>query len=100
MFELASMDAGMCSLANAGLVIEQGKHYLFGLKQDQPTLLLEAERLLAHQEEPVAQTIDVEGGYEVQRNLYQTEEMAGYLSWRHLRTVVRVETSCVGCTMR
>jgi len=55
---------------------------------------------MVHREEPVAQIIDVEGGYEVQRNSYQTEEMAGYLSWRHLRTVVRVETSCVGCTMR
>ncbi|HUU00704.1 MAG TPA: ISAs1 family transposase [Myxococcota bacterium] len=92
LFELASMDAGMCSLANASLVIEKGKHYLFGLKQDQPTLLSEAERLLAHQEEPVARTIDVEGGYEVWRNLYQTEEMAGYLEWRHLRTVLRVES--------
>jgi hypothetical protein len=40
----------------------------------------------------VAQTNYLEGGYEVQRNLYQTEEMAGYLSWRHLRTVVRVES--------
>lgn len=92
LFELASMDAGMCSLDNANLVVEKRKHYLFGLKQDQPTLLSEAERLLGHQEEPVAQTIDVEGGYEVRRRLYRTEEMAGYLSWKHMRTVVRVES--------
>lgn len=92
LFELASMDAGMCSLENANLVVEKRKHYLFGLKQDQPSLLREAERLLGHQEQPVAQTVDVEGGYEVRRRLYRTEEMAGYLSWRHLRTVLRVES--------
>ena len=40
----------------------------------------------------MAQSIDVEGGYEVNRRLYLTEEMAGYLSWKHLRTVLRVES--------
>jgi len=93
LFELASMDAGMCSLENADLVIEQGRHYLFGLKQDQPTLLLEAERLLAYREEPVAESIDVESGFEVRRRLYLSEEIAGYLSWKHLRTVLRVEST-------
>jgi hypothetical protein len=92
LFELASMDAGMCSLVNADLVVAKGRHYLFGLKQDQPTLLSEAQRLLAHQEEAVAETVDVEGGCEVRRRLYLSEEMAGYLNWTHLRTTLRVES--------
>lgn len=93
LFELASMDAGMCSLENADLVTAKGRHYLFGLKQDQPTLLTEAQRLLAHLDEPVAETVDVDGGCEVRRGLYLSEQMAGFLSWRHLRTVLRVEST-------
>lgn len=87
------MDAGMCSLENADLVTAKGRHYLFGLKQDQPTLLTEAQRLLAHLDEPVAETVDVDGGCEVRRGLYLSEEMAGFLSWKHLRTVLRVEST-------
>jgi predicted transposase YbfD/YdcC len=92
LFELVTSDAGMCSLENADFVIEQKKHYLFSLKQDQPTLLMEAKRLLAHQERPEAETEDVVSGYEVRRCLYLTEEMADYGSWRHLRTVLRIES--------
>ena len=92
LFELVTTDAGMCSLENADFVIKQKKHYLFGLKQDQPTLLMEAIRLLAHQERPEAETVDVVSGNEVRRCLYLTEEMAGYGNWRHLRTVLRVES--------
>jgi len=92
LFELVTTDAGMCCLENAHIIIKQKKHYLFGLKQDQPTLFTEAKRLLAHQDKPEAETIDVVSGSEVRRCLYLTEEMAGYGNWRHLKTVLRVES--------
>jgi predicted transposase YbfD/YdcC len=91
-FRLASMDAGMCSLENADLIVSQRRDYLFSLKADQPTLQAEAERLLAHQWEPVAQTLENRGKVEVHRRLYLSEEMAGFLNWRHLQTVLRVES--------
>ena len=65
------------------------KHYLFGCKQDQPTLFNEAQRLLARKRKPLAETVDLRGNLEVHRRLYLTQEMAGFLNWRHLRTVVR-----------
>jgi hypothetical protein len=93
LFRLVSTDAGMCSLDNAQEVCDQGKEYLFCIKGDQPTLLAEAKRLLAYEEDPLCETVDVNGKYTVTRRLYRTQEMAGYLDWRHLRTVLRVESS-------
>jgi predicted transposase YbfD/YdcC len=92
LFQLASMDAGMCSLDNATLVVDYGKDYLFGCKQDQPTLLREAQRLLAHQDKPLAETVDIRGNKEVRRCLYLSGDMAGYLNWSHLQTVLRVQS--------
>jgi predicted transposase YbfD/YdcC len=92
LFALVSTDAGMSSLENADLVVGYDKHYLFGCKQDQPTLLAEAQRLLARKRKPLAETVDLRGNLEVHRRLYLTQEMAGFLNWRHLQTVVRVES--------
>jgi hypothetical protein len=104
LFRLVSYDAGACSLDNAGLVVEQGYHYLFGLKGTQPTLLEEAQRLLAGRtaEQADAQSEDVVGGGSkvVVRRAYLTGEMKGYLDWEHLGTVVRVESETLdreGC---
>ena len=47
LFQMVSVDAGMCSLKNGELIRKRGLHYLFGLKSDQPTLLAQAQRLLA-----------------------------------------------------
>ena len=93
LFRLVSTDAGMCSLDNAQEVKDGGKEYLFCIKGDQPTLLAEAKRLLACEEDSLCETVDVNGKYTVTRRLYRTQEMAGYLNWRHLRTVLRVESS-------
>jgi hypothetical protein len=93
LFRLVSTDAGMCSVDHADEVKASGKEYLFCIKGDQPTLQAEAKRLLAYEEEPVCETVDVSGKYTVTRRLYRTQEMAGYLSWSHLRTVLRVESS-------
>jgi len=84
----------MCSLANANAVKRYGLDYLLGLKEDQPTLLREAQRLLkkCKAEEAKAKTDDVVGKTTVTRRLFTTTEMAGFLSWEHLQTVVRVQS--------
>lgn len=95
LFQVVSTDAGMCSLENAKAVVDAKKDYLFCIKADQPSLLAEAKRLLQYKSKALAETVDIDGKYEVRRRLYKTFEMAGYLSWKHLRTVLRVESSKV-----
>jgi hypothetical protein len=96
LFRMVSYDAGACSEHNAGVVREVGLHYLFGLKGTQATLFAEAQRLLASlpAESAAASTEDVIGGPRtVVRRVYLTEQMTGFDDWKHLRTVVRVESS-------
>ena len=95
LFKVISTDAGMCSLENAQTVVDAKKDYLFCIKADQPSLLAEAKRLLRYKRKALAETVDIDGKYEVRRKLYKTSEMAGYLSWKHLKTVLRVESSKV-----
>ena len=98
LFRLVSYDAGACCEAHGRLVVEKGSQYLFGLKGSQPTLLNEAKALLGGRppQEAEAQTVDVESNTRtVTRRLYRTSEMAGYLDWTHLKTVVRVESETV-----
>jgi hypothetical protein len=94
LFKLISYDAGGVSLENATLVRSKGVHYLFGLRGTQPTLRAEAERLLGRLPvaRAVAKTVDHTGRGTESRYLFITEEMAGYLAWEHLRTVVRVHS--------
>jgi hypothetical protein len=83
----------MCSEAHGRLIVEELQlHYLFGLKGDQPTLFAEAQRLLGRRRSAEAETVDVVGKHTVTRRLYRTEELAGYLNWTHLQTVVRVHS--------
>jgi hypothetical protein len=95
LFRMVSYDAGACSEHNGSVVRVLGLHYLFGLKGTQPTLFAEAQRLLASlsQKSAAASTDDVIGGPRtVVRHVYLTEQMAGFDEWKHLRTVLRVES--------
>jgi DDE_Tnp_1-associated/Transposase DDE domain len=95
LFRMVSYDAGACSEHNGSVVREHGLHYLFGLKATQPTLLGEAQRLLASlpQRSAAASSQDVIGGPRtVVRRVYLTDQMAGFGDWNHLRTVIRVES--------
>ena len=93
LFKLVSTDAGMCSEAHGRLIVEHyQRHYLFGLKGDQPSLYAEAHRLLARRRAAEAETVDVVGKHTVTRQLFRTDELAAYLSWTHLQTVVRVHS--------
>lgn len=98
LFKMVSYDAGACSEENGREVVGEKLHYLFGLKGSQPTLLNEAKRLLGGlgAEQAEAETVEVESNNRtVTRRLYRTGEMAGYLDWTHLSTVVRVESETV-----
>jgi len=92
LFRLVVSDAGSCSLGNADYVRKQHLHYLYRLNEKQPTLLAEAERLLASKEadEALLRTVEMEGGKVIRRTLFMTTEMASFLDWTHLQTVLRV----------
>ncbi len=94
LFQVVSYDSGACSLDNAKVVADHELNYIFALKDNQPTLFSEANRLLGHlcPKDAVAETVDVVGRTTVTRRLYITEEMASYLDWTHLRTTLRVES--------
>jgi len=92
LFRMVAADAGNCCESNARHVRDIGLHYLFGLKDNQPTLAAEACRLLGHLDQPVASSDDRKGNsHRVVRRLFVTEQMAGF-GWDHLRTVLRVES--------
>ncbi len=92
-FRLISADAGMASAANAQRVKQHGWDYLFRLNGEQPTLLRDAKRLLGRRspEKADAFTRDIRGPIEVTRWIYLSGELAGYLGWDHLHTVIRVQ---------
>jgi Transposase DDE domain len=95
LFEVVTCDAGFCSEQNARLVDEAGVGYWFSLKDNQPELRQEAERVLlaaADASAPEAQTdweCDSSRGW-IRRQLWRTNEMAGWGKWTHLRQVVLV----------
>lgn len=94
LYRMVSADAGMCSLANARLLVEHHRlDYLFRLNGDQPTLFAEAKRLLGRRaaQKAEAMTVDIRGKVQVTRRLYLSSELAGYLDWDHLRTLLRVQ---------
>lgn len=98
LFEILTLDAGFAALELAGSIEAANKAYVIGLKENQPSLLREAKRLLeplAAQAQPEAQTPwERSKGKQVRRSLYRTDEMAGWNGWDHLRHVwlVRQET--------
>jgi hypothetical protein len=90
--KMISYDSGANSKDNATKVRQTGWHYNFRLDASQPTLFLEARRLLGRLplSAAVAKTVDRTSKGTETRYLFITEEMAGYYGWDHLRTVVRV----------
>jgi hypothetical protein len=92
LIETYSMDSGYCSLENASLVADATKGYIFVLKENQPELLAEAERLLGRKRSPECSTEwEPYRGKQVCYHLYRSSEIAGYLRWTHLEQVWRVD---------
>ena len=95
LFDVVTADAGFCSERNARIVDDAGKGYWISLKDNQPELRREAERVLVAKSkrcEPEAQTdweSDSSRGW-IRRQLWRTDEMAQWGKWTHLRQVVLV----------
>jgi len=97
MFRLVTADAGMTSEHNAQLVIGQGYDYLFAVKDTQPTLITELDRLLGRRElgEAAAKTTDtLDNHTEEHRRVWITNEISGF-HWDHVRTGLCVEREVV-----
>ncbi len=92
LFEVVMYDSGATSLANANDVRERNLDYVFSLTDNQPTLAAEAARLLGSKplDTAHAKTTDLVGSTVVERYVWLTDKMTGYLDWKHLRTVVRI----------
>lgn len=92
LFDVVMYDSGACSQANATAVIDRELDYVFCLKKNQPELLKEAERVLSHLplETAHATDTDLDGGDVVTWWGWVTDELAGWLDWPHLNTVVRI----------
>jgi hypothetical protein len=102
MFRVIDGDAGLTSLSNANLTIEEGYEYVLGLKGNQQELFAEAQALLLPSTEsmvPELQTPwEFRNGKRIRRSLWRTDEMAGMENsvgkWTHLHQtwLVRQET--------
>ena len=95
LFEIITGDAGLVSREHANLVAAADKSYVFALKETQPELRREAERLLVPMTatEPAAQTPwETAKGKQFRRSLWRTCEMAGYHDWAHLQQAWLVRT--------
>ena len=92
LFRLISADSGSCSAANAALVVAFKKDYLFAVKDNQPSLLAEMQRVLGARTDPDASSDDARGNGSWIRRVYVSDEMAGWPGWEHLGTVVRLES--------
>jgi hypothetical protein len=70
-FQVVTGDAGLCAWENAALVRSLGKHYLWGLKGNQPTLHTQAVLCIANSQGPCrARTEDRAHGETVLRELW------------------------------
>lgn len=96
LIEVYSLDAGFCSEANARLINEAEKGYIFGLKGNQPELLRETQRLLDPLSQPEwSSAWEKYQGQRIRYHLYRTTELEGYLAWSHLKQAWRIEKELV-----
>lgn len=95
-FDVIDVDAGLICRRHAQLIVDEGFGYVARLKQSQPELLAEAERLL----EPriARQTPDAETpwqpyqGNRIRRRLWRTSRIEGWLDFPGLRQAYVVVT--------
>jgi hypothetical protein len=87
-------DSGGAYLVNADHIKAKGKDHVLCLRDNQPELRKEAERLLGNQPagKALGQTVDAVCGEVVTRRIWMTNKMLGWNGWTHLRTVVRIQS--------
>jgi predicted transposase YbfD/YdcC len=96
--ELVANDAGMTSSDNAGTTDSLGLAYLMAVKENQPTLLRECERLCGwggHKQNgfvcEAATPWERYRGSRMRRELYRSREIEGWPGWESARQVWRVK---------
>ena len=102
MFRIIDGDAGLTSLGNADLIVQENYDYVLGLKGNQPELFAEAQALLlplTETQKPELQTPwECRNGKRIRRRQWRTDEKEGIENsvgkWTHLRQtwLVRQET--------
>jgi len=95
LFKLVTYDAGAASLANAQLVADAGKFYLFALKNETRFLMQRAIACVGPDsgEFSRATTEDtLSDGSTVRRSVFVGKAKKGFKDWGHLRTVLRVRS--------
>ena len=95
LFEVVTLDAGYGSRHNASLIDGAGYGYVLALKDNQPELWREAQRILvprAAGQRPEAKVLERDHGQWVRRSLWRTQACASWLDWAHLRQVWLVRT--------
>jgi hypothetical protein len=91
--ESVTLDAGYASAQNARIITASGRDYVISLKENQPTLLAEAKRLL----EPLmksrpgraadAYRVEKYQGRVIVRELWRSSQIAGWMDWDSLQEV-------------
>jgi hypothetical protein len=79
---VVTLDAGYCSLSNASLMAAAGYSYVLALKENQPELLREAQRVLpplAATQRPEAKVLDRDHSQWVRRSLWWRAACTGWL---------------------
>lgn len=88
LFEVLIADAGLTSEENARAINALNLGYVLGFKDNQPTLLDEAHRLLGRLPAEAAEAFTedrIDNRTTVIRRVWPTTEMAKYHGWEHLR---------------
>lgn len=95
LFDLVMYDSGACSLENANAIKARDLDYVFILDAFQRTLYEDAGKMLGRKTvvEALATSTDLDGGDIVQRHIWMTPKMEGWLDWKHLKTVIRVQST-------
>jgi hypothetical protein len=94
-FKLVTYDAGATSLANARLVADAGKYYLFHLKNEARFLMQKAIAAVGTTAGEIIRavtTTTLSDKSTVRRTLFLCQAKKGFKDWGHLRTVLRVRS--------
>ncbi len=100
LFRVIIYDSAANSRANAQLVLDHDRDYIFSVKAEQPSLLAECERHLGRKRATTAlhTTTNVNGGKVVTRTVWVAHLVAPYLDYPGLRSAIRIRTETVDKT--
>ena len=90
MLGVLDFDAGFCSEEAARFIDEKGLSYIFSSKDNQPTLLEEADRQLGlelHHAPEACSGWEIRNGDRMMRELWRSSDIQGYHGWDHARQV-------------